>query len=138
MAFPVVRQHDAAKIGVVVERNTEKIEDFALVPVGRAPDGCYGIDSGRGAADANLEAQAFVAGKRVQVINDFEARINGITIYRSDRAEADEAEVLFELGANFDDFRGLDFERQLAAVVFARDNGVGYQSGGRKFCYGFR
>ncbi len=134
----MIGHHDAAKVRVVVEGNAEEIENFALIPVGRAPDGCNGIDRRGGTADANFEAQTFVAGKRVQVVDDLKAGLDRVTVDGGDSAEADEVEVAFEFGANFDDFCGLDFERELAAVVFARDNGVGYQGGGRKFCYGFR
>ena len=38
MPYPVVRHHDPRQIGMVQKTYSEKIEHFALIPVGRAID----------------------------------------------------------------------------------------------------
>src|SRR5713101_4615368 len=39
MAFPGLRHQDPARVGVAIERDAEQVPGFALVPVGRGPDG---------------------------------------------------------------------------------------------------
>src|SRR5271163_1982575 len=127
MAFPMVGQHDAAKVRMVIDVDAEQIEDFALIPVGGAPYGGDGIDRRSGTADPNFQAHAVVAGKGVQVIDDFEARLNGIAVNGGDGAKADEIQLMFQLAAYFDDPRRFDFQSQLATIVLAPEDGLGNQ-----------
>jgi hypothetical protein len=43
-ALPVVGHHDAAQVGMPFKANAEKIEDLALVKIGRGPDRCDRLD----------------------------------------------------------------------------------------------
>jgi hypothetical protein len=67
------------------------------------------------------------------MVNNFETRLDGIAIHCRHRAEPDKIHLLFELCANGNNLRRFNFERQLAAVMLARDYSVGNQHGGRKF-----
>ena len=120
MAFPIVRHQDAEQVGMIAEADAEQIEDFALVPVGAAPDAGDRIDLGIGARQRGTSrAGARLRSMRVQVVDDFEARLGGIPVDRGDRAQADELLVVLQEAADAGDFRRRDFERQFAEFELA-------------------
>ena len=68
---PFVRQEDAAQIGVAIELHSEHIEDLAFQPVRRgvqvhAAAGAFAI------LDPDLHADALIAGKAIQHMDDIE------------------------------------------------------------------
>src|ERR1035438_1281210 len=127
MPFPIVRQHDAAQVGMVEEADAKEVEHFALVPVGAAPDSGDGIDYGIRTSEAALETQALVTLDAVQVIDDFETRFGGMAVHRGDRADADELLIVLEKSANAGDFGRSDLQRQLAMFALAALDRIGIE-----------
>ena len=117
---------------MVLKMDSEKIENFTFIPVGGTPDGGNRIDGGSWSASADFQTQTFVSGNRVEVVDDFEARLNGVTIDGGNGAEADEIQLALQPAADFDHAGRYDFEGQLAEIVRAGDGGIGCQDGGRK------
>jgi len=77
VAFPIVRQHDAAQVGVVQEVNAEQVENFTFVPVGPTPHESDRFDRRVCAVHPALEAYALFVFHRVEMIHHFEARLGG-------------------------------------------------------------
>ena len=127
MPFPFVRQHDAAQVGMIEEANPEEIEDFALVPVGAAPDTGDRFNRRLRAGQAALQPQTFVAFDGVKMIDQLKTRFSRLAIHGGDRAEADELLIVLQESADAGDLRGLNFQGEFAEAEFATRNGVGIE-----------
>ena len=119
MAVEVIGQHDAAQVGVVAEVDAEEIEDLALIPVGAAPDGRYGIDRWGWAAHSGFDAEARFLRDRVEMVDDFEARFGGVTIDGGHGGETLKA-MGFEGMANVDDAAGGHFQGPFVESVLMK------------------
>src|ERR1022692_2467686 len=73
---------------MVPEPHAEQIESFPLEPVRAAPHFRHGIDLRIAARQAALQAQPLVPVERVQMINDFEARLGRIQVHAGNCAQA--------------------------------------------------
>src|SRR5271170_1765347 len=82
MAFPLVRQHDAAQVGVPGKADAEEIEDLALVEVSRRPDMGNAIDDWIVAGQKRPQPDALLHGVRKNVIADLKARFARVPIDR--------------------------------------------------------
>src|ERR1022692_2639711 len=127
MPFPIVRQHDAAQIRMVPEPHAEQIECFPLELVRAAPHFRHGIDLRIAARQAALQAQPLVPVERVQMINDFEARLGRIQVHAGNCAQAHKTQVVLQKPANAHDFLARYFDSQLAPVELAAHHRAGVE-----------
>src|SRR5271156_1575797 len=106
MAVPVFWHHDAAKVGVAPDVDAEEIEDFALVEVGRGPDGRDAVDGGVFAVEANDEANALFQRHGEDVVGDLVARLGGVPVDGGDVFEEFVAGLLDGLAGSDDVLAG--------------------------------
>ena len=114
IAFPIDRHQDAHQVGMIAETDAEHVEDFALIPVGPAPDARDRIDLRIRAAQPALHAQPLIALDRMQMIDHFKARLGRMPVDRGHRAQADELLFVLEIAAQIDDPRRVGDERRFA------------------------
>lgn len=74
VALEAVIGHDAAEVRVAGEEDTEKIVDFALVPIGTPVESCDAGDRGR-LISVGLDANAGVVADAKEVVDDLEALV---------------------------------------------------------------
>src|SRR6185312_820129 len=123
ITFPIFRQQQALQIRMIPEANPEKVEDLALVPVRRAPDGNHGIELALGLGDSALQTHAQFPAQRMKMIDHFESRIGGIPVDGRDRTETNELLLVFKKAANVHDRGGINQNRKLAALGVAAGDG---------------
>ncbi len=80
MAFPVLREENAAQIRMSRETDAEKIENFALQPIGARPYRNKRIHDGIVSRQADAKPDSVAPGDGDQVIIQFEARLDGKTV----------------------------------------------------------
>lgn len=97
VAVETVVGHDATKIGVADEEDTEQVVDLALVPV------CAIVESAKrrnrsGLVGVGLDTNASVVADREHVVDDLEALVTGRVVDGSDVADCGElgGGVVFE------------------------------------------
>jgi len=118
-AFKVCRKKNAAEVGMTFELNGEEIEDFALEPVGAAPEGEERVNDGLLAANAGAQADAGAAGDGKKLVVEFEARLDGVAVDAGNVAQEIELQsriLLADLGGAAQKILGND-EGGLAAKL---------------------
>src|SRR2546425_3677405 len=108
---------------MVAKAHAKEIESLALVPAGAAPDGRDGVDLGVRACETALQPQPFVALRRMEVINHFEARLLRVPVDPRNRAQSHEVLRLLQIRADADDAFRADFEGHFAPIELAAKHG---------------
>src|ERR1700733_7111604 len=129
MPVPVFRHHDAAKIRVAADVDAEEVEDFALVEVGRGPNGRDAVNGGVFAVEANDEANALFQRHGEDVVGDLVARLRGIPVDGGDVFEEFVPGLLDGLAGSDDVLPGYG-DGQLGAVVFCIGGEIGQRFNG--------
>src|SRR5262245_47379967 len=76
IAVPILGHQQAARIGMTVERDAEKIPDLALEPVRRGPQIADRRHVRIVAVQAHLQAEALPVGDRHEEVDQLEARLS--------------------------------------------------------------
>src|SRR5215472_10182338 len=124
IAFPVFGKHDPPQVWMVPEANAEQVERLALIPVSRPVDGNRGFDFRIRAGNACLQPEAALVRHGLQVINDFKARLGGISIDAGNRSEPFEFVILFQTPESVQDVFRRDLDGLLAERVLDIDSYV--------------
>src|ERR1700677_1864476 len=84
MPFPVFRHHDSTKVGMATEVNSEEVEDFALVEVGRGPYRGNAVEGGSVTIESNDETNPLLQLVRKNTVRDLKAGLGGEPVDRGD------------------------------------------------------
>src|SRR5258708_13495420 len=83
MAFPILREEDAAQIRMSREADAEKIENLALQPIGARPDRNKRIHDGIVSRQADAKPDSVAPGDGDEAVVHFEARLELETVSAS-------------------------------------------------------
>src|SRR6202453_4052606 len=115
MTFPLIRQHDAAQVGVSAETHAEEVPDLALVEIGRWP---FRSDAGYfriQAIDQDAEPDTFLETVRKNVVGDLKAGLAGVPVHAG-HIRQEVVTRLLQCAADGPDVVALDPESQFAAI----------------------
>src|SRR5712692_8193560 len=123
MSLPAVGQQNAFHVGMSVELDAKHVEDFALQPVRRGPQG-YRAGNVFSISDLDLHSDAFVARKRIEH-PDYVKLLLALGIVR--RGDVHAVVKLFVVTQNLENFRNqraVDHHVVLAEVSQRLDAGT--------------
>src|SRR5882757_5021072 len=92
---------------MVAERDAEQVENLAFVPIGRVPDAVNRVDRRIGPAHFAFDADARITFYRVQMRNDFKARLRRMPVDRGESTKPDIVLFVLEIAGKSDDLRGI-------------------------------